>query len=167
MSGSESAHGRAGGGNAVGVVARLLVAFDYITAKFPAEVLQGTLQKAGFARAGRADQVEGENIFGFQEAAVALGQQVVLLQNVLFQLDDGLAVVVPVLVLMVAVVVVPIVAVGMRMVMMAMFMLVMVMMAMAVFVGMFMAVLLFPDQGDGDGVRRLVASTGAAHDNWF
>jgi hypothetical protein len=81
----------AGGGDAVGVVRRLLVAFDDETGEVGFQIPEGAFEQGCFAAARRTDEVDGEDIFRLKKAPVPFGKEVVFTQNVLLDLQHGFA----------------------------------------------------------------------------
>jgi hypothetical protein len=77
----------AGGADALGVEAGLLVALDHRHRHFAAQQVDGAGQQGGFAGAGAGNQVQGENAVAGKILAVGLGVGVVLGQDVLFHQD--------------------------------------------------------------------------------
>jgi hypothetical protein len=132
--------------NAVGIVHRLLIAFNHIDGARCS--FDGFFQQGGFAATGRTHQVDGKYIFGFQPAAVALCQQVILMKNIAFQSQFALLFMVVMRVMMV------------MMTMVVIMMIVMVIMFMIVVVIMVMVLTGF---SDGYSIFGLATATGYAH----
>ncbi len=91
----------AGGIDAFGVVHGLLIALYYKKRNLFLECFDSFFEQGGFACSGGADEVQGRDVFGFEIAAVAFGELVVVSKNVLLKLDfTGIAVIVAVCVAM-------------------------------------------------------------------
>ena len=73
--------------DALGVEQRFLIAFDDRHRPMAHEVADGALEKGRLARAGRAGEVEREDVAFGQPLAVLLGEEIVLRQHLLFQRD--------------------------------------------------------------------------------
>ena len=80
---------RAGGADALGIDAGLLVAFDHRHRQPAAQQLDGAHQQRGLARAGAGHQIEREDAALRQRAAVALRDAVVLGQDVALDLHQA------------------------------------------------------------------------------
>ena len=79
----------AGGADAVGVMAGLLIALDHRQGVLVLEVLDAAGQQAGLAGAGAGDQVQGQDAPGLEPGAIGAGVLVVLAEDVLFDLHHA------------------------------------------------------------------------------
>jgi hypothetical protein len=80
---------RAGGADALGVVAGLLVALDHRQRMAAGELADGLDQQRGLARAGAGDEVDGEQAARLPFLAVGAGVAVVLGEDVLLDLHHA------------------------------------------------------------------------------
>jgi len=75
------------GVNAFGIVHGLLVPFDHKKRKLLLQGRDGFLEQRGLPGAGRTDEIQCSDILRLEITAVALGQLVVVGEDVLLQLD--------------------------------------------------------------------------------
>ena len=73
---------RTRGPYAVGIPAGILITFDHVKIELIFEPGDGLLQKCGFTRPRRTHQIYGKNVQGIEIAPVALGKQIVLVEDV-------------------------------------------------------------------------------------
>ena len=76
--------------DAVGISRRALVTFYHGKIDRRSQVCERSFQQACLSGSGGTHQVQREDVPAFEEAAVPFGQQVVLLEDILFHMQDGL-----------------------------------------------------------------------------
>ena len=81
--------GAAGRTDPLGIVGGGLVAFHHVDTHVVAERADGAFQQAGLAGPRRAHQIHRQYLAALEPAAIALGQDLILSQNILLESDGA------------------------------------------------------------------------------